>query len=226
MNAPSVGHSSQHSNANDAIEAIETRLGIDGTTDQTSLEWRVENIPAGPQGPQGPQGNVGQQGPAGDITAAWPVGSVFTSVTSVNPGTLLGFGTWAPFAAGRMLVGLDAGDSSFDTEQETGGAKTHVLTTAEMPAHTHAQDAHGHAVTDPGHAHTQRHFPTATGASLGNTIDTSMSGTQTNSTLTTATATTGLTVNNATAVNQSSGGGAAHNNLPPFIVVRFWLRTA
>jgi hypothetical protein len=75
----------------------------------------------------------------GDISAAWPVGSVFISVLSTNPATLLGFGTWAAFAAGRVLVGLDAGQVEFDTLLETGGAKTHTLTTNEMPAHTHTQ---------------------------------------------------------------------------------------
>src|SRR3990167_7209436 len=64
--------------------------------------------PQGIQGIQGPQGDVGAQGPPGDISGAWPVGSVFLSVVSTNPATLLGFGTWAAFAAGRMLVGLDS----------------------------------------------------------------------------------------------------------------------
>jgi microcystin-dependent protein len=51
----------------------------------------------------------------------------------------LGFGTWAAFGAGRVLVGLDAGDVDFDTVEETGGAKTHTLTVDEMPSHTHTQ---------------------------------------------------------------------------------------
>lgn len=69
---------------------------------------------------------------------AFPVGSVFIAVVDTNPGTLLGYGTWSAFGAGRVLVGLDAGQTEFDTVEETGGAKTHTLTTAEMPAHTHS----------------------------------------------------------------------------------------
>ena len=65
------------------------------------------------------------------------MGSVFLSVVATNPATLLGFGTWVAFAVGRMLVGLDAADPDFDVVRATGGAKTHTLTVAEMPAHTH-----------------------------------------------------------------------------------------
>lgn len=183
--------------------------------------------PQGEQGIQGIQGIQGEQGPPGSWSGeAFPVGAVFIAVVSTNPATLLGYGTWSAFAAGRMLVGLDAGQTEFDTVEETGGAKTVTLTEAQIPSHTHTQDAHGHGVTDAGHGHTMRHFPTATGASTGNTIDTSMSGTQTNSGLATANATTGLTVNNATAVNQATGGGQAHSNLPPYVVCYMWKRTA
>src|SRR3990172_1154307 len=93
--------------------------------------------------------------PGGDIAAAWPIGSLFLSAVATNPATLLGFGAWSPASAGRMLVGVDPGDPDFDTTGETGGAKTVTLTAAEMPAHTHTQDAHGHGVTDGGHNHTQ-----------------------------------------------------------------------
>ena len=68
----------------------------------------------------------------------YPVGSVYINASvSTNPDTLLGFGTWAAFGAGRVLVGLDADDVDFDTVEETGGAKTHTLTVDEMPSHTH-----------------------------------------------------------------------------------------
>lgn len=58
------------------------------------------------------------------LAAAWPVGSVFLSVVSTNPATLLGFGTWSAIGAGRVLVGLDSGDTDFDVVEETGGSKT------------------------------------------------------------------------------------------------------
>lgn len=139
---------------------------------------------------------------AGGVTggAIWPVGSIFISVVSTNPATLLGYGTWTAFGAGRFLVGRDAGDADFNVAQETGGAKTHTLTTAEMPSHTHVQDAHSHT------------FSFTTGVGLGLLAGGAAAGT-------TATS-------SATAVNQSTGGGGAHNNLPPYIVCYFWRRVS
>ena len=68
----------------------------------------------------------------------YPVGSIYINATnSTNPGTLLGFGTWAAFGAGRVPVGINSADADFDTAEETGGAKTHTLTTSELPAHSH-----------------------------------------------------------------------------------------
>ena len=55
----------------------------------------------------------------------YPVGSIyFNAAVATNPATLLGFGTWVAFGAGKVLVGLDAADADFDTLEETGGAKT------------------------------------------------------------------------------------------------------
>ena len=68
----------------------------------------------------------------------YPVGSIYINATnSTNPGTLLGFGTWTAFGAGRVPVGIDSSDTDFDTAEETGGSKTHTLTTNELPSHTH-----------------------------------------------------------------------------------------
>tara|TARA_R100000655_G_scaffold74485_2_gene113018 strand:+ start:1667 stop:2563 length:897 start_codon:yes stop_codon:yes gene_type:complete len=63
----------------------------------------------------------------------YPVGSIYiNAAVSTNPGTLLGFGTWAAFGAGKVPVGIDSSDTDFDTAEETGGSKTSAL-----PDHTH-----------------------------------------------------------------------------------------
>ena len=68
----------------------------------------------------------------------FPIGSIYTNASvATNPATLLGFGTWTAFGTGQVLVGVDTGQTEFDVLGETGGEKTHVLTTAEMPSHTH-----------------------------------------------------------------------------------------
>ncbi len=70
--------------------------------------------------------------------ALYPVGSIYTNAeVSTNPATLLGFGTWAAYAEGRVPVGK-AGSGTFDTLNAQGGAETHTLSIAEMPSHNHS----------------------------------------------------------------------------------------
>ena len=53
----------------------------------------------------------------------YPVGSIYMNVSTVtNPATLLGFGTWTEFGAGKMLVSQDTSNTSYDTLGETGTA--------------------------------------------------------------------------------------------------------
>jgi len=59
------------------------------------------------------------------LAAVYPVGSIYINASnSTNPGTLLGFGTWEAFGAGKVPVGIDSSDTDFDTAEEAGGAKT------------------------------------------------------------------------------------------------------
>ena len=70
----------------------------------------------------------------------YPVGSIYMNANvATNPATLLGFGTWAAYAEGRVPVGK-ASSGTFDTLNATGGAETHTLSTSEIPAHTHSYD--------------------------------------------------------------------------------------
>ncbi|MHB0978399.1 MAG: phage baseplate protein [Minisyncoccota bacterium] len=140
------------------------------------------------------------------LTKAWPIGSVFIAVVSTNPNTLLGYGTWVAFGTGRTLVGIDVGQAEFDVVEETGGAKTHVLTTAELASHSHVErgfDEDGNAVRNLG-----------ANTSAGERLNF-------NSSVTTAV----LQKGSADLSTAAEGGGAAHNNLQPYIVVYMWKRT-
>ena len=76
-----------------------------------------------------------------------PVGKLYISLDSTDPGDLYGVGTWKR-VSGKFLVGLDEADTDFDTSGEMGGTKTHshgddfavddhTLTVDQMPNHNH-----------------------------------------------------------------------------------------
>ena len=103
--------------------------------------------------------------------ALYPVGSIYTNATnSTNPATLIGFGTWVAFGAGKVPVGIDASDADFDTAEETGGAKTHTLTTDEIPSHSHSYIRKGTTTggsTQGGDINSVRQFTDNTGLTGG-----------------------------------------------------------
>ena len=130
------------------------------------------------------------------IANAYPVGSIYMNASNAtNPGTLLGFGTWAAFGAGRVLVGIDSSDTDFDGAEETGGSKTHALTTGELAAHNHAVGSNDSGTGPGGAAGNQEHVRDA-GVGNGPVTPTS-----------------------------TTGSGTAHNNVQPYIVVYMWKRT-
>ena len=144
------------------------------------------------------------------LQAVYPVGSIYINATSsTNPATLLGFGTWTAFGAGRVMVGLDASDALFDTAEETGGSKDAVVV-----SHTHTATS---TVTDPGHAHNFPLAPRLGGGSLSSNGDPQFT------TISTDSAVTGITV---ATTNSTEGVSGTNANVQPFIVVRMWKRTA
>lgn len=110
----------------------------------------------------------------------YPIGSIYSSTVSTNPGTLFGFGTWVAYAAGRVLLG----DGGGYTAGSTGGSAdaivvshTHTASSSSSFSgsststgstsvdHTHnfsatsgtqsADHTHAISISDPGHSHGQ-----------------------------------------------------------------------
>jgi hypothetical protein len=110
----------------------------------------------------------------------YPVGSIyFNMAVSTNPGTLLGFGTWAAYAEGRVLVGFQS-SGTFDALDESLHAETaaHTLTIDEMPAHHHE---YGKSVTS--EAMSIHDIVNVRGATTTNTSDTGGGSAHSHSTL-------------------------------------------
>ena len=132
------------------------------------------------------------------LNAVYPIGSIYINAgVTTNPATLLGFGTWAAFGAGRVMVGLSGSDTLFDTPEETGGSKdaivvahSHTITSTEMAGPSMATD---------------KYVSTGTGGQYNTGVSTSPA------------------VNFSI---DSTGSSGANANLQPYITVAMWKRTA
>jgi microcystin-dependent protein len=101
-----------------------------------------------------------------------------------------------PNARGRVLVGRDAGQTEFNTLGESGGAKTHTLTLAEMPAHSHSIQRPQWFGAD-----------VLTGGSTYSGFPNTRPG-------------------QATTTTTTRGADGAHNNLQPYLVTEYIIRAA
>ncbi len=128
----------------------------------------------------------------------YPVGSIYLTASAVSPSTSFG-GSWVRYAEGKCLFGVDDNDTDFALET-TGGEKTHTLTKAEIPPHAHS---YIDRFRDPQGGAGQI-FNLSSGSQVAlvspsvDTGDGSADGLQ----------------------------GLAHNNMPPYIAIYIWKRTA
>ena len=146
---------------------------------------------------------------------AYPVGAVFFSAVATDPSLLLGFGTWVAIP-GRFVVGVgDNGDGKSYAALEEGGQKDQSIID------------HDHLLTDPGHAHSIRtnEENSKTGPRVAG-----MSRADLATGATTQSATTGINVGDVdpagTAAAETIVAAGEDINLPPFIGMYIWRRTA
>lgn len=198
---------------NDEFDAIQTAVNSKADKNNAALT----GIPTAPTATAGT--STTQVATTAFVTTAisavslsdvYPVGSIYINAgVTTNPATLLGFGTWVEFGAGKVLVGQDTGDSSFNTLEETGGSKDAVVV-----SHTHT----GSTNTTGDHSHTVnivRNSGSAYNNVLASVQDSSLAGT--------STSTAGS--HNHTLSIDSTGSSGTNANLQPYVVVKMWKRT-
>lgn len=174
-----------------------------------------ETGPQGPEGPQGPQGPAGASGPTMSeiLDAVYPVGSIYISMnlTTTSQVEALFGGTWVKFAKGKTLIGVDSTDTDFNTSNKTGGEKTHQLTVNELP------NIHGE-VAIRGYDDSAMWGGTSTATGVFSFTSNWSSAYVFNNTSGLFPAKSGITLD--------VGSNQAHNNLPPYVTVYMYRRTA
>lgn len=191
----------------------------------------AENGPSTSAGAQEPPASsywerlIPEVSPSTIVDMVYPVGSIYMSTASTNPGTLFPGTTWEAYAQGRVLIGAGTGTDSRSEKKtfaagSTGGEYNHQLTVGEMPSHNHSASsnntgAHTHVVNlnQLNSAGGDGSGKLATGSEYAEgtipDINTNFGGSHSHT----------ITINN-------TGGGQAHNNMQPYLSVYMWKRTA
>lgn len=157
------------------------------------------------------------------LSSVYPVGSIYMSVNSISPATLFG-GKWERIQD-RFLL---AAGSTY-AAGGMGGEATHTLTVNELPDHKHtfATDSAGD------HTHSlNRVLGNSGGDWTGDTAG-NLSGSgrkfgyiNPDHTIKTITNTGSGGAHAHSGTTNGAGGGGKHNNMPPYLTVYMWKRTA
>lgn len=169
----------------------------------------------------------------------YPVGAIYISTANTSPATLFG-GSWTQIQDTFLLCA-----GSTYAAGATGGEASHTLTSGEMPSHTHTftGTSHNHSASldlsnlttnsAGAHTHTYQYYgkindlcnnENSPGTASLLTGTTSPAGDHTHTISGSGTVTN--TATTAGGTNAATGGGTAHNNMPPYLAVYVWKRTA
>ena len=151
------------------------------------------------------------------IDYIYPVGSIYMSVNATSPANLFG-GSWTQLKD-RFLLGA----GSTYTGGSTGGAATHKLTVAEMPKHAHDTPFFNN-MTNNGEGKSDFIGVYGKGATASAAIK--EMGASSTMEMWWVNQTNKAEGNEWSYLTSSKGGSSAHNNMPPYLVVYMWKRTA
>lgn len=174
---------------------------------------------------------VDKQSPGGvTLDSVYPVGSIYISVNdNFDPNNVFP-GTWVSFGKGRTLVGVDTSGPEFQSSEDTGGEKTHVLTVDELPEHNHDVTVENKELTGSVWNFVGQNAKFGPGNSTSGVFSKGGDGTcfYPSSTGKAVGVNDGFTLDathDHTATSGNTGSGTAHNNMPPYITVYMWKRT-
>jgi len=143
-------------------------------------------------------------------------GSTTFGMPDLRGRTIAGRDNMGGTTASRLTAGLSGITGT--TLGSAGGTETHTLTTAQMPTHTHTQDSHSHGLS-PRSAGGWDSGATQLIINAGSQYW-GLRSTNNNGDGGTVTGTTGTT-----ATNQNTGGGGAHLNTQPTIILNYLIKT-
>jgi hypothetical protein len=154
------------------------------------------------------------------IALLYPVGSIYTNATSsTNAGTLLGFGTWTAFGAGRVPVGFDSSNALFDSAEETGGSADAITV-----SHTHTATFTGTAMGTHRHNVGSNDSTAQAGSDAGNQEFVRDSGAGNGPATYTNYESAGTPAGSVSVASAGSSGTNA--NYQPYITVYMWKRVS
>lgn len=159
------------------------------------------------------------------VDMIYPIGSIYMSVNSTSPQILFG-GTWEKIEDTFLL----ASGTSY-SNGATGGSATVSLSASQMPRHNHSTNSHYHTASE-----SNEYYITSTSSGASNkrvTVPTSGSDyadVQSSSTFhhrtVTGSASPSTKYTGGTGSTEAYQNGSAHENMPPYLVVNVWKRTA
>ena len=157
----------------------------------------------------------------------YPVGSIYISTVSTNPSELFGFGTWEAMPAGRVLLAQGKVETENYTHNfvagETGGEFVHQLTVGELPSHGHSASTNTANLTGNANSIGINYDEVSVSGIISKNRGNDYGGTNNDHNK------TGFLINAShshTVTINSTGSNQAHNNLPPYLAIYIWERTA